>query len=149
MKGKKICDQKDEKGNCPHHNIHCSYPRCEEQEVDFKLGDYVITDYYENEKFKVVGIRETELELLGDWSGGTHNVMQKSWYSSTKCVKVDQKGKTEENIKAVNELFEKIAKDNPHLNRTFIGGRLSQIQKELTSLLEKMDSVQYVVSGPI
>lgn len=28
---------------------------------------------------KIVGIRETEVELEGDFSGGTHNVVQKSW----------------------------------------------------------------------
>lgn len=29
-KPKKICPQKDKNGNCPLHNIHCAYPKCEE-----------------------------------------------------------------------------------------------------------------------
>jgi hypothetical protein len=39
-------------------------------------------DIYDGkEPMKVVGIRETEVELEGDYSGGTHNVCQKSWHS--------------------------------------------------------------------
>jgi len=35
--------------------------------------------YNGNEKMEVVGIRKDEVELRGDYSGGTHNVDQKSW----------------------------------------------------------------------
>ncbi len=35
--------------------------------------------YNHCEPLKIVGIRETELELEGDFSGGTHNVCQKDW----------------------------------------------------------------------
>jgi len=35
--------------------------------------------YHGKEKLKVVGIRETEVELEGDLSGGTHNMNQKCW----------------------------------------------------------------------
>jgi len=35
--------------------------------------------YYHKEPLKVVGIRERELELEGDYSGGTNNVVQKQW----------------------------------------------------------------------
>lgn len=35
--------------------------------------------YDSKEPVKVVGIRETEVELEGDYSGGTHNVCQKEW----------------------------------------------------------------------
>jgi hypothetical protein len=35
--------------------------------------------YDGNELMKVVGIRETEVELQGDYSGGTHRVIQKDW----------------------------------------------------------------------
>lgn len=35
--------------------------------------------YNGNEKFTVVGIRVDQVELEGDYSGGTHNVVQKSW----------------------------------------------------------------------
>ena len=55
---------------------------------DYKLGYKVTTDYYENEVFEVVGIRKDELELRCDWSGGTHNVDQTSWYPIEKCKPV-------------------------------------------------------------
>ena len=35
--------------------------------------------YSGNELMKVVGIRENEAELEGDYSGGTHAVIQKDW----------------------------------------------------------------------
>lgn len=35
--------------------------------------------YYGRELFEIVGIRKTEVELEGDWSGGTHPVWQKDW----------------------------------------------------------------------
>ena len=55
---------------------------------DYSLGDKVTTDYYNHgETFKVVGIRENDLELQGDWSGGTHNVNQTSWYPTAECKK--------------------------------------------------------------
>lgn len=36
--------------------------------------------YGGKEIFTVVGIRMNELELRGDWSGGTHNVDQIGWF---------------------------------------------------------------------
>lgn len=49
--------------------------------TEFKLGDIVTHEklYDHKEKMKVVGIREYEVELEGDYSGGTHNVCQKDW----------------------------------------------------------------------
>lgn len=48
--------------------------------MNYKLYDKVTEPmYYHNEIFTVVGIRPNELELQGDWSGGTHNVCQRSW----------------------------------------------------------------------
>ena len=39
-------------------------------------------DIYDGkEQMKIVGIRENEIELEGDYSGGTHNVCQKDWCS--------------------------------------------------------------------
>lgn len=35
--------------------------------------------YNGNELMEVVGIRKTEVELKGDYSGGTHNVSQTDW----------------------------------------------------------------------
>jgi hypothetical protein len=55
---------------------------------DYSLGDKVTTDHYNHgETFKVVGIREKELELQGDWSGGTHNVSQTGWALTSECKK--------------------------------------------------------------
>ena len=47
------------------------------------LGQKVYHDsiYKGNEPLIVTGIRENELELEGDYSGGTHNVAQKDWLS--------------------------------------------------------------------
>lgn len=67
----------------------------------YRLGDKVTIDLYNHlEVFKVVGIRETELELEGDWSGGTHNVNQTGWCKISKCKLV------------VPELEWKIIKEN-------------------------------------
>ncbi len=48
---------------------------------NIKLGMFVYHKdlYWGRERMKVVGIRETEVELEGDYSGGTHNVCQKDW----------------------------------------------------------------------
>lgn len=48
---------------------------------DFKIGQTVYhRDIYEHkERMKIVGIREGELELEGDYSGGTNNIIQKQW----------------------------------------------------------------------
>jgi len=52
----------------------------------YRLGDKVTTDLYNHsEVFTVVGIRDMELELKGDWSGGTHNVEQTGWYHISRC----------------------------------------------------------------
>jgi hypothetical protein len=48
---------------------------------EFKLGDKVVHDaiYYGKEVFTVVGIRKNELELEGDFSGGTHHAFGSAW----------------------------------------------------------------------
>lgn len=50
-----------------------------------RLGDEI---YYPSDAapFKVVGIRATELELEGDWSGGMiHNYSGRSWVKRSDC----------------------------------------------------------------
>ena len=60
--------------------------KCEMTGKEYRLGDSVTVDMYNHgEVFEVVGIRESELELKGDWSGGTHNVSQSGWYQVKKC----------------------------------------------------------------
>lgn len=46
-----------------------------------QLGMFVFHEsiYKGRELMKVVGIRYNEVELQGDYSGGTHNVIQKDW----------------------------------------------------------------------
>lgn len=53
------------------------------KKIDLKLGMIVrhIDLFNGQEPFEIVGIRKTEVELLGDYSGGTHSVKQKSWMS--------------------------------------------------------------------
>ena len=49
---------------------------------NFKLGDKV---YHQVDQapFEVIGIRATTVEIEGDFSGGTHNIIQKSWVNHT------------------------------------------------------------------
>ena len=49
--------------------------------MKLKLGQKVYHEkiYWGKEEMKVVGIRENEVELEGDYSGGTHAVCQKDW----------------------------------------------------------------------
>jgi len=54
---------------------------------EYRLGDVVTIDRYENEQFEVVGIRKDQLELRGDWSA-MNNVIGDSWYPTEKCKKV-------------------------------------------------------------
>lgn len=52
--------------------------------MNLELGQKVYhTDMYNGkEEFTIIGIREHEVELQGDFSGGTHNVVQSGWFSS-------------------------------------------------------------------
>jgi hypothetical protein len=47
----------------------------------FRIGDIVYhrSVYEHKEPLKVVGITEDKLLLEGDYSGGTHNVVQRDW----------------------------------------------------------------------
>ncbi len=49
--------------------------------MNLKLGQKVYHQniYWGKEQMEVVGIRKNEVELQGDYSGGTHNVCQKDW----------------------------------------------------------------------
>ena len=51
--------------------------------ADIQLGTKVYHKdiYYGKELMEVVGIRKEEVELEGDFSGGTHNVCQKDWFN--------------------------------------------------------------------
>ena len=49
---------------------------------ELKIGDKVYhRDIYSHkELMKITGLTKDTVELEGDYSGGTHNVIQKSWY---------------------------------------------------------------------
>lgn len=50
-------------------------------------------DIYDGkERMEIVGIRKTEVELQGDYSGGTNNVVQKSWMPIVGLI-ISEKGK--------------------------------------------------------
>lgn len=54
--------------------------------VILKMYPVYIEDVYNgHEPFKIVGIRENQIELEGDFSGGTHNVSQKDWFNIDRC----------------------------------------------------------------
>jgi hypothetical protein len=56
---------------------------------EYRLGDLVTIDVYEHkEVFEVVGIREKELELKGNWSGWTKNVSGSGWCPIKRCKPV-------------------------------------------------------------
>lgn len=48
---------------------------------NFQIGQTVYHRqiYDHKEPLKIVGIRQSELELEGDYSGGTHNITQRCW----------------------------------------------------------------------
>lgn len=59
-----------------------------------KLEGYIFLDMYPvyvdaiydgHEPLKIVGIRKDEIELEGDYSGGTHGLKQKEWFKISKC----------------------------------------------------------------
>jgi len=56
---------------------------------NFKLKDEVYHPI-DAAPFIVVGIRETTIEIQGDWSGGTHNVNQKGWVNHTEIKPYDK-----------------------------------------------------------
>ncbi len=43
---------------------------------------YVENLYDGREPFTIVGIRENQVELQGDYSGGTHNAVGKQWFNN-------------------------------------------------------------------
>ncbi len=57
---------------------------------NYKLKDKVYHDC-DRAPFIVTGIREDEIEIEGDWSGGTHNVCQKSWVKFSEIEPYDEK----------------------------------------------------------
>jgi hypothetical protein len=44
--------------------------------------------YHGKEPFRIVGIRENQVEIEGDFSGGVHNIKQKEWIDDNKVFVV-------------------------------------------------------------
>lgn len=63
------------------------------QRGTFRLGDSVVSPalYNGKEVFKVIGIRATEIEIQGDFSGGTHNVTQSSWFPIDRLQSLEER----------------------------------------------------------
>lgn len=57
-----------------------------------KLGKQVFHKeiYNGKEPMEIVGIRKDTVELQGDFSGGTHNVCQKDWFSISGIIFPDK-----------------------------------------------------------
>lgn len=49
---------------------------------------YVKNLYEGREPFTIVGIRKDEVELEGDYSGGTHNTVGKQWFKNEEVFAV-------------------------------------------------------------
>lgn len=49
------------------------------KQLNFDMVVYHQDIYWGNEPLTVVGIRKDQVELQGDYSGGTHGVSQKDW----------------------------------------------------------------------
>jgi hypothetical protein len=49
--------------------------------MNLQLGQKVYHNkvYWGREEMEVVGIKKDSVLLSGDWSGGTHNVIQEGW----------------------------------------------------------------------
>ena len=63
--------------------------------------------YNGKEPLKIVGIRENEIELEGDYSGGTHAVKQKEWTNIDDCyaIKTVCKEQLKENWCQVHNIY--------------------------------------------
>lgn len=59
---------------------------------------YVETLYNGREPFKIVGVRQNQVELEGDYSGGTHNTIGKQWFNNSEVFVV--KSVCEEQLKS-------------------------------------------------
>jgi hypothetical protein len=65
---------------CGYYSYCASIPKSEPKD-ELKLGMKVYHSgiYKGKEKMEIIGIRKNEVELQGDYSGGTHNVCQSDW----------------------------------------------------------------------
>lgn len=93
------------------------------REPNFKIGQIVYhRDIYDHrEALKIVGIRETELELEGDYSGGTHLVVGKQWMPIKGVSRIrDHKYKKEcrDFAVSVEEISKPVDKNHDNMTKT-------------------------------
>jgi hypothetical protein len=76
------------------------------KENNFKLGQTVYHRkvYDHREPLKIVGIRENELELEGDYTGGIYNVCEKDWLPIKGVSRIYNHAYKQECIDYVSEL---------------------------------------------
>lgn len=65
---------------------------------------YHVSVYNHREPLKVVGIKEKKLFLEGDYSGGTHNVRQRSWLPIKGTSRIYNHAQKEEFRKQANDI---------------------------------------------
>lgn len=83
--------------------------------TDLQIGQHVYhKDIYNgNQRLKVIGIKETKVELEGDYSGGTHNVCQADWLPIKGVITKQEKAA----IECVNQVSNFLKKFNyPNLH---------------------------------
>lgn len=106
---------------------------------NFKLGQTVYhrSVYSHKEPLKVVGIKLDKLELEGDYSGGTHNVVQKQWMPLKGVSRIYNHAYKEECRKeaiAVETLAIPAAgsKDTAYLDMMDLANRIMHLTAEIT-----------------
>lgn len=74
--------------------------------------------YNNNEEMKVVGIRKDEIELEGDWSGGTHNVCEKDWckFPFNEYTLCKRKSVSQFSTETINDFIELLEEKNKEIN---------------------------------
>jgi hypothetical protein len=60
-------------------DAHLKTPLQNRNQLSLDMEVYHSDIYWGNECMTVVGIRQDQVELEGDYSGGTHNVCQRDW----------------------------------------------------------------------
>lgn len=85
------------------------------EQSEIRIGKKVYhKDVYDGgEEMEVVGIRATEVELRGDWSGGTHHTVGDCWMPIDGLLekKAKRTGIWGQDLDECDALFEKITRN--------------------------------------
>jgi hypothetical protein len=98
------------------------------KEYNFKLGQTVYhrNVYDHREPLKIVGIRENELELEGDYSGGTNIFCEKDWLPITGVSRI------------YNHVYKKECRDYVIKNKKLIHLIKDKYSVELLNYIEEV-----------